>query len=140
MKNYEHLRELFPGYNPFSGMAKMTPNELRRLFPNASRSTLEANSGISHSQPQPDKAKPLGDSVQGKAGGVAGITLRATGYRVRPLDPDNFAASLKDLIDALVHAHLLPNDTIWDIHLQSEQRKVKTFREEKTTIEIIYPE
>ncbi len=121
--------------------SKTTPNELRRLFPNASRSTLEANSVVlPNPEPECDQAPALERPVPRKKRGLDRITVRFTGYRCRPLDPDNFAGSVKELLDGLRHAHLLPNDTIWDIALETGQVRVGVRGKERTEIEIIYPE
>jgi hypothetical protein len=71
---------------------------------------------------------------------VARTRVRFTGYRVRPLDPDNFAGSVKDLLDGLRHAHLIEGDEPWRIDFETAQKKVKSFKEEKTMIEIETPE
>lgn len=117
----------------------ITPNELRRLFPNSSRSFAAINAPLPDTEPQPDKTPALGRPIQGEESSLERIVLRVTGYRVRCLDPDNFAASVKDICDGLIASHLLPNDTIWDIRLETEQYRVGTFPEEKTIVEIFYP-
>ena len=87
-------------------------------------------------QPQRHKAPTLGPAAQGKAGGLHRVTVRFVGYRVRPLDPDNFAGSVKDLLDGLRHAGLLHGDEPWRIRLETEQEKVPHYEDEKTVIEI----
>lgn len=67
------------------------------------------------------------------------VRVRFTGYRVRPLDPDNFAASCKDGLDFLRHSHLIEGDEPWRIILETEQVKVRSFKEEKTVIEVEMP-
>ena len=62
--------------------------------------------------------------------------VRFTGYRVRPLDPDNFAGSVKDLLDGLRYAGLIPGDEPWRIRLETLQERVRHFSQEKTVIEI----
>ncbi len=91
---------------------------------------------IQDDQLKRDKAKSLGRSIQGKEGSVERTRVRFTGYRVRPLDPDNFAGSVKDLLDGLRHAELILGDEPWRIILETEQVKVASFEEEKTVIEI----
>ena len=59
-----------------------------------------------------------------------------TGYRVRPLDADNFAGGCKDLLDGLRHAGLIPGDAWREIRLETSQVKVTAYREEFTDIEI----
>lgn len=91
---------------------------------------------IPNSKPQSNQAPALGAAVQGKTEGLPRTTVRFTGYRVRPLDPDNFAGSCKDLLDGLRHAGLILGDEAWRIRLQTDQEKVSTYSEEQTVIEI----
>lgn len=91
---------------------------------------------VPNRQPQPDQAPALGGAVQGKAQSDDRVTVRFTGYRVRPLDPDNFSGSVKDLLDGCRHAGLLLGDEPWRIRLETEQVRVRSYKEEKTVIEI----
>ncbi len=91
---------------------------------------------LPHPKPEHHEAPALGGSVQGEKEGVPRITVRFIGYRVRPLDPDNFAGSCKDLLDGLRHAGLIPGDEAWRIRYQTEQVRVRTFAEEVTVAEI----
>ena len=93
-------------------------------------------SPIPHAQPQRDQAPALGSAVSGKAESVQSTTVCFTGYRVRPLDPDNFAGSVKDLLDGLRHAGLIPGDEWWRITLETKQIKVTRYEDECTMIEI----
>lgn len=120
---------------------QLTPGEIKRMFPNASKSTLSANE--THTQPQlPDpepKPKPrraLEHSLPGKEESLPRVTVRFIGYRVRPIDPDNFAGSCKDLLDGLRHAALIRGDEPWRIRFETEQCKVAHYAQEKTVIEI----
>jgi hypothetical protein len=126
----------------------MTEKELLLAFPNASRSFIQANatktnSPIQNTIVKQNHAPALGSPIQGKEhslGRATGrIEVRFTLFRVRCLDPDNAAASTKNLLDGLRHAGLLPEDNPWTIKLQVEQEKVKGFDNEKTEIEINYP-
>ena len=142
-----------------------------RLFPNASKSFLDANQPISpakanktrstattdairailnhdetpnrseipDSEPQHHQTPALDGTNAGKTEGVHRTVVRFTGYRVRPLDPDNFAGSVKDLLDGLRHAGVISGDEPWRIILETEQEKVKTYAEERTRIEIEIP-
>ena len=94
---------------------------------------------ISNSKPERDQTPALGGAVPGKAGCVQRIVVRFTGFRVKPLDPDNFAGSTKDLLDGLRHAGLIPGDTPWEIRLETEQGRVSHYSDERTEIEITYP-
>jgi hypothetical protein len=112
---------------------------LNEYFPRASKDFLAANPVVSNPVFEPHKEAALGGAAKRKAKSVERVVVRFTGYRVRPLDPDNFAGSTKDLIDGLRRAKLLHDDSWKDIRLETEQEKVKTFAEERTVIEIIYP-
>lgn len=120
----------------------MTRNELSRRYPNASEDFLSKNSSdgvLSHPEPQRDKAPALGTAVPGKEESVSRTRVRFTGYRLRPLDPDNFAGSVKDCLDFLRHANLIEGDEPWRIILETEQVKVNKRIDQKTVIEIFYP-
>lgn len=94
---------------------------------------------IPDAKPQRDEAPTLGRAAQGEAEGATRTVVRFIGYRVRPLDPDNFAGSVKDLLDGLRHASLIEGDEPWRIILETEQVKVATFKEERTEITIVTP-
>lgn len=87
-------------------------------------------------QPRP----PLAAGIQREAEGFQRTVVRFTGFYVRPLDPDNFAGSIKDLLDGLRHAGLIPGDEWWQIRLETDQVKVATKKEERTEIVIVTPE
>lgn len=87
-------------------------------------------------QPRP----PLAASIQREAEGFQRTVVRFTGFYVQPLDPDNFAGSIKDLLDGLRHAGLIPGDEWWQIRLETDQVKVATKKEERTEIVIVTPE
>ena len=97
---------------------------------------LAACRPLPHAQPQRHEAPALGGADEGKAQGVPRIAVRFVGRRVKPLDPDNFAGSVKDLLDGLRHAGLIPGDEPWRIRLETEQVKVAHFHEEATEITI----
>jgi hypothetical protein len=86
-----------------------------------------------------NKAPALGQADGGKEKGMARTIVRFVGYRVRPLDPDNFAGSCKDLLDGLRHAGLISGDETWRIEFHTEQVRVGSFAEEKTVIELTTP-
>lgn len=83
------------------------------------------------------KATALGTAVQGKAKSDGRIVVRFIGYRIRLLDPDNFAGGCKDLLDGLRHANLIPDDSPDKIIFVTEQKKVAHRSEERTEIELI---
>lgn len=99
----------------------------------------EACTGLQNAKPKRNKKGALDKAGKGEASRLPRITLRITGFRVNPLDPDNFAGSLKDCIDGLRHAGLIHGDE-WDkIKFEPDQVKVAHYKDEKTEIEIIYP-
>lgn len=124
------LRQRYPGI----GEPALKRNWALLLTPNETH----AHRPLPDPKPQRHKAPALGDSIQGKAESFPRVTVRFTGYRVRPLDPDNFAGSVKDLLDGLRHAALISGDEPWRIRLETEQVKVRTVKEERTEIEIDY--
>jgi hypothetical protein len=91
---------------------------------------------IPHAVPQRDQAPALDRPVSGAGPGIQRIVVRFTGYRVHPLDPDNFAGGVKDLLDGLRHAAIIPGDEPWRIELQTFQEKVGHYCEERIVIEI----
>lgn len=93
---------------------------------------------VPHPQPERNEVQPLARPAPGKTKSVARIIVRFTGYRARPIDPDNFAGSVKDLLDGLRHAGLIPGDEHWRIKLETDQVKVATYDDERTLIEIEY--
>lgn len=88
-------------------------------------------------EPECHQAPALGAAVQGKAKGDDRVIVRFIGYRVRLLDPDNFAGGTKDVLDGLRHAGLIPGDEPDKIVFVTEQRKVKHRGEERTEIELL---
>src|ERR1051325_7521638 len=94
---------------------------LKKLFPHASKATLEANPQICDPESEQDNAPALVGPAKGKEKGVGRVVVRFKGYRVRPLDPDNFAGSVKGLLDGLRWSHLISGDEPWKIKLETEQ-------------------
>lgn len=119
----------------------MSREQIAAMFPRASRSCLEANENttvpkLQRPEPKRDQAPALERARKRKEKGVRRTRVRFIGYRVRPLDPDNFAGGCKDLLDGLRHAQLIPGDEPWRIIFETEQVKVGSFAEEGTVIEI----
>ena len=105
----------------------------KQLYPNAK---IDSLCQVPDPKPQQDKAPALDRAVQRKAKSIRRSVVRFTGYRVQPLDPDNFAGSCKDLLDGLRHAGLILGDEWWRITLETQQVKVSHFCEEMTVIEL----
>jgi hypothetical protein len=91
---------------------------------------------LPNAESQRDKASALGATGSGEKESVPRTVVRFTGYRVRPLDPDNFAGSVKDLLDGLRHSGIIHGDEPWRIRLETEQVRVRSFKEERTVIEV----
>lgn len=94
---------------------------------------------VPDAKPERDKAPTLDRAVPREGKGVERIRVRFIGYRARPLDPDNFAGSIKNLLDGLRASKLIPDDSPEFITLETEQVKVKSYKEECTVIEIWKP-
>jgi hypothetical protein len=91
---------------------------------------------ISDSEPQRHQTPALDSPNARKEKSVQRVTVRFIGYRVRPVDPDNFAGGTKDLLDGLRHAGLIPGDEPWRIIFETSQEKVAHYSQERTLIEI----
>ena len=96
-------------------------------------------SQVSHAKPKRNKASTLGSSIQREMCSNERTRICFTGRRVRPLDPDNFAGGVKDLLDGLRHSGIISGDEPWKIILETDQEKVDHFYEEETIIEITIP-
>jgi hypothetical protein len=114
----------------------ITPNELARCFPGASKSCLAANSAVSHPE-QRQRPQELVRCDEGKAQSTRCVPVCFTLYRLRLLDVDAKYASVKDLLDCLVSAGFVAGDKEGQVSLEVRQEKVKTKAEEKTLIELI---
>lgn len=122
---------------------RMTSAEFQSLFGSPFGNTVvnkrhetHPDSPVPNTKPQRHKAPALGRAVQGEEKSLRRVVVSFTGYRVRPLDPDNFAGSVKDLLDGLRHAQIIHGDEPWRIKLETEQVKVRSYKEEKTVIEV----
>lgn len=62
--------------------------------------------------------------------------VRIISMRVRVCDPDNLVGGQKHLIDALRLARVIPEDDPESITLQVCQKKVKSYKDEETWVEI----
>ena len=69
-------------------------------------------------------------------GGGKRHRIRIISCRVRICDPDNLVGGQKHLIDALRLAGIIPEDDPDSIILQVSQKKVKSYKDEKTWVEV----
>ena len=117
---------------------KLYPNELSRLFPNASKSFIANNSDsharLSSGSKECDSGLSLDDSGKRKAKGCHRFKIRFIVYNRYPCDWD--AYHIKELQDLLVHAGVLPDDDWLTLEGEVVSRKAKDQTEEKTVIEI----
>lgn len=114
----------------------MTPDEIKRLFPNASESTIAANTV--GAQEQSALAKPTaGDepvaAAQAQARDTARYVVRVISHRARLLDEDNLCP--KYHVDSCRYAGLLPSDAPGQTEIRTSQVQVSK-RDEMTIIEI----
>ncbi len=119
----------------------MNELELKRLFPNASASTIKANAGdtgICTSKPERAKGVPLEPREEGKGQGDMGTPRRTLAkfnvWSVRPCDADNYL--LKGLIDALCHAQILDGDAWNQLAISVVSEKAASREEERTEVTI----
>ncbi len=128
--------ELFPRASG-SFLALNQQNSVRGNVERSTANHETINHGkIQDSEPKHHQTPALDSADEGKKEGSDRVTVRFIGYRVRPLDPDNFAGGCKDLLDALRHSSLIYGDEPWRIDFQTRQEKVLHYTEEKTVIEI----
>lgn len=121
----------------------MNEADLKRLFPNASASTLKRNlqSGVARLHPdnaQPDKLLSLERAAEREETGWHGPARRFeitfTVFALRPCDWDGW--DCKRLQDWLVEAGIIPSDK-WDtLSGRVLSKKVSKAIEERTEIEI----
>lgn len=131
----------------------MNPHQIKRLFPNASQSVLNANRADYGIEPisagvvdtgngavQPERAddqalalvRPAQEAVEGRI--IVRITVRKCGVLQ---DSDN--CMVKPAVDQLRYAGIIPEDSPGVIKLEVDQVRVKTKAEQGTEIEVIWP-
>jgi hypothetical protein len=123
----------------------MDQQKLKSLFPRGSDDFFEANethtiAGVSNTYTQHYKAPALDQVAKREKARLGRITVRYRLLRVRPLDPDGVSGSTKDCTDGLCRCGLLPGDNPYQITLTVEQEKVEHYADERTIIELTYPD
>lgn len=111
---------------------------LKRLFPRASRSFLEANLGLRPKVPKPDTRKTLARKVRREAESDARPVVSIVVFRVRRLDKENLYGSTKPLTDCLCQVGLIPGDAEDQIDLQVTQQRVPHYADQHTELRIDY--
>ena len=114
--------------------------KLKRLFPHASKSFLQANPDIGLQNPEHERVhrETLDISSQRKEKSYQRARVSFTAFTVRPRDPDNLGGGSKALLDAIKHLRLIPDDDPYSIEFEVKQRHVDHFNQEKTLVEIEY--
>ncbi len=113
----------------------MTTHELKRLFPNASTSTITANCGVVQDAERQRGAgdEPVGEDAS-ESGHQGRCLVRVTSYRCRLCDQRNLFD--KHFVDALVEAGVLRGDSEADIDIEVVQQRVEHAWDERTEIDI----
>jgi hypothetical protein len=117
-------------------IAPQTLNDMLARNPQLSVSENHAPRKVQDPKPERNQTPTLVRAKKREDRSIPGVTVRFCGYRVRPLDPDNFAGGCKDLLDGLRHSGLISDDSWFAIKLETRQVKVRTYREEWTEVEI----
>jgi len=116
----------------------MTREQILRIWPNASESTIAANLG--GSAPSPKSQQVVRHDTlatpQREESHAGRIRVSISSYRRRFLDPDNLQGGCKYFVDCCRYAGLIPDDRPQDIILEVSQHKVKSKAEERTEITV----
>ena len=119
----------------------MNRNQLLRLFPNATESTIAANADPDNTGTTPSLERnpcnaPLEKKeVQGRTNGR--FLVRITSVRSRLADEDGLCE--KYVLDCCRYAGLIPDDAPGICKVETTQRKVAKGEEEHTEIVITQP-
>ena len=119
-------------------MPNITPNELARLFPNASADPRRANQARGLASSPVSQPNPVDEPVAANAGEVdhpRRRSVRYTLFRVRIIDAEN-SGYTKHYTDALVRAGYLAGDSPDECEIQVTQKLVTFPAQERTEIEI----
>lgn len=111
---------------------------LNELFPRASKSFLKANAPLQNPFVKPHPTTTLGTVAKRKDESYERPHVRFTLCRVSLLDVDAKWGSIKDLLDGMQIAGLIPGDREGEITLAVYQQKVFHRSDECTEIEIVY--
>lgn len=116
---------------------KLTNEQFKSMFPNASRSVLEINHHLSHTKPQRPVPNESLEQAAREEKSSKRCVVSITSFRCRLTDPDNLCP--KYIIDSLRYAGALYDDREEDIELHVSQKKVSHRTQERTDIEITWP-
>jgi hypothetical protein len=135
--DFSNAPESFKKANPAIFIPFWDKNELQSILATETGNhESHIDPKIQRSEPKQDQTPALDGLAEGTGPSLRRARVRFTGFRCRPLDPDNFAGGCKDLLDGLRHSGLIPGDEPWKIIFETEQKKVRHRKDEKTVIEI----
>lgn len=123
----------------------MNPDDIKRLFPFASGSTLRRNAAddspsrvVSDSERKQDSVDEPLAAVPREATRQGRLGIIVTSFRYKLLDDDNVALGAKPLVDGIVSAGIIPSDSkIW-CTVSHRQVKIDCPARERTEIELIW--
>ena len=115
------------------------PAAIKSIFPNVSKSFVEANPQLFASQLKQDIRPAVVDPAPREAKSDARPIVGIVMYRVRLLDKDNAFGAAKPLTDCLCKVGLIPGDAEDQIDLHVTQQKVPHYHEQRTEVSIAYP-
>lgn len=128
----------------------MNRDQIKQLYPNASESFIRANCTLPSRGDSPavtvlrtaeqgERPAALARDCAPEAQGTRCPCVCFTLRRVQLLDVDAKYGAIKDLLDGLAIAGLIPGDKEGQIRLGVEQIRVAKYAEEGTEISITYP-
>lgn len=125
------------GHEKRRTVPNMTPDEIKRLFPHASQSTLARNTGdlarLQGAERKSNPAQALDNGTQVFKTSPVRVVVRIIGVRHKLLDDDNFAGGAKALRDRIA-SQLEVDDG--DPRLTWEYAQVRTTGTEGTIVTI----
>lgn len=116
----------------------MLEREIKRRLPNASKDFVDLNSGPSGAYTEPNSGHGTLAKSKTQKGDSRKCMVSIVSYRVRLADVDGCIG--KWHLDALRYAGAISDDTEEAISYKISQKKVQHKVQEKTLIEIVYPD
>lgn len=100
----------------------------------------QTHARVPHPKPKPTQVEALAHADEGQGSCNGRPILRITSFRVRLLDRDNLWGGSKAITDCIAAVGLIPGDAEHETDIRLTQEKVAHRYEERTEIEIQYPE
>jgi hypothetical protein len=119
---------------------QLNEQKIKSIFPRASKSFIDANARLQDTEPERTIRYGVLEKGARKNKSSGRIILSYSSARQRLLDIDNLTGGTKFLTDALRYCGAIPGDQEDQITLQVSQKKVASKAEEKTTLQITWPE